>query len=93
MSLDDFADLLAVGVPLDLCAPLRAGKLEQTCPACGAASAAIWYCYRCMVPTGPQSWKRVRLSEARLAARRANGHLRAIRGTSNTESAKTEAVA
>jgi hypothetical protein len=93
VSRDDFADLLAVGVPLDLCAPLRAGKLEQTCPTCGAASAATWYCYRCTTPTGPQSWKRVRLSEARLAARRANGHLRANRGVVLAKSVAAEAVA
>jgi hypothetical protein len=37
---------------------LEAGKLEQTCPACGRWEAAHWYCSWCSRPTGPADWYR-----------------------------------
>jgi hypothetical protein len=82
---DDYADLLAVGVPLDLCQPLRAGKLEQTCPACGAASAATWYCYKCRTATGPQAWHRTVVSEAQRSARQASGRRMTARAITRTK--------
>jgi hypothetical protein len=63
---DDYADLLAVGVPLELCQPLRAGMLVQTCGACGAASAATWSCYKCHVATGPTCWYKPPVSTRRM---------------------------
>lgn len=48
------ADL--AGVPLELCQPLREGKLYQTCPACGEWSAATWHCFACFAVTGPPTW-------------------------------------
>ena len=38
---------------------LEAGHLEQTCP-CGKSSAATYYCYACLRPTGPEYWGRHR---------------------------------
>jgi hypothetical protein len=66
--MSDYADLLALGVPADLCPLLQAGSLEQTCPACGATSVATWRCYRCFGPTGPADWSKPPVSERRLAA-------------------------
>jgi hypothetical protein len=36
--------------------PLQAGRLEQTCPACGRWEAAGAYCTGCGRPTGPADW-------------------------------------
>ena len=50
----------------DLSALLAAGKLEQTCPACGLVEAAGPYCSACLTRTGPDTWYR----NGDLAARR-----------------------
>jgi hypothetical protein len=39
-----------------LSALLLAGRLGQTCPACGAGEAAGFYCTACYSPTGPAEW-------------------------------------
>ncbi len=50
------SDPLRFGVPPDVQAQLQAGKLEQTCSACGRWSAATRYCSWCFLPMGPADW-------------------------------------
>lgn len=90
---DGYADLRALGVPIELCAPLRSGHLQQSCSACGRSEAAHWYCSGCLRRTGPADWHRHRVSGAQLAARKAagrqRGHREPVRATRNTKTAKT----
>jgi hypothetical protein len=45
-------------IPADIAEALRAGKLEQTCRACGRTEAAGSYCSWCSRPMGPADWNR-----------------------------------
>ena len=47
-------------VPADVAALLRAGKLEQTCRACGRCEAAHRYCSWCFRAMGSDDWYRNR---------------------------------
>jgi hypothetical protein len=46
---------------------LQAGKLEQTCPACGRCEAAHWACSWCFRQTGPDDWYHNGKTEQRAA--------------------------
>jgi hypothetical protein len=48
---------------------LEAGKLEQTCPACGRWEAASFYCSLCARPMSPADWYRNGLVAEREARR------------------------
>lgn len=60
----------ARGTPIDPATRelLRAGKLDQTCPACQLEEAAHPYCSRCLTLTGVACWHRPRRSDAQRAA-------------------------
>lgn len=90
MTVDTFADLLAKGVPAYLCRPLREGKLEQACPACGRTEAAGRYCSGCLHPTGPADWHRPPVSaRAAAALGRLNDRRRAQRADRASGTRKT----
>lgn len=52
----------------DLALDFTAGRLSQTCPACGITEAAGRYCTACLAPTGQALWRRGEMSTAQRAA-------------------------
>jgi hypothetical protein len=66
---------------------LREGRLSQACPSCGRHEAAGSYCSGCFRPMTAEDWQRGDVSEAQIAARRANGRSRGKRAAESTKSA------
>jgi hypothetical protein len=56
-----------IDIPAETQALWQAGKLEQTCSACGRWSAATRYCSWCFRPMGPADWYRNGDKEQRAA--------------------------